>query len=196
MPAPLANRFLHYDVAPDFESWRRWAVAQGVHEQVLAFLAFRPSLLHQPDVNSPAWPSCRTWEMAGELHTAKLSIAPAVGEGAQGEFEAFLNVYTDLPNLDAILKGKGKKEAFGKEPSLRFATTVGLSLRAGKGNTLVHGFQWLIKRAGAEWVQLYLHNAWERVEANGQVGRMAALLQSEPRMKDFFKKYREALARN
>ena len=83
MPAPLANRFLHYHVEPDFDSFRSWAGRSGIHEQVLAFLAFRPTLLHKPEARNPAWPSCRSWEMASELHERTMAIAPAVGDGPQ-----------------------------------------------------------------------------------------------------------------
>ena len=38
MPAPLANRFLHLQVQPDFESFKDYALATGVHEQIVAFL--------------------------------------------------------------------------------------------------------------------------------------------------------------
>src|SRR5690349_9661504 len=37
MPAPLANRFLHVDVAPDFENFKSYAMATNVHEQIVAF---------------------------------------------------------------------------------------------------------------------------------------------------------------
>lgn len=88
MPAPLANRFLHLEVRADVEAWRSYAFARGLDERVVAFLTFRPELLHAPS-ERPAWPSPRSWEMASQLRAAGLSIAPAVGEEAAAEFEAF-----------------------------------------------------------------------------------------------------------
>jgi len=35
MPAPLANRFLHYEVKPDFESWLDWALAENINLALL-----------------------------------------------------------------------------------------------------------------------------------------------------------------
>ena len=81
MPAPLANRFLHFHVAPNFECFRAWAGNRGIHEQVLAFLAFRPLLLHKPDLQNPAWPSSRSWELASELHEIGMPVDSAVGDG-------------------------------------------------------------------------------------------------------------------
>src|SRR5262249_53859508 len=79
MPAPVGNRFIHLEVLPDFESFRRYAIERRMHEQILAFLAYRPQLLHQLDPQRWAWPSPRSWEMASVLYTAGLEIAPAVG---------------------------------------------------------------------------------------------------------------------
>ena len=56
MPAPLGNRFLHPEVLPDFESFRIYALENSLSEQVLAFLSYRPTLLHKLDSQRPAWP--------------------------------------------------------------------------------------------------------------------------------------------
>jgi MoxR-like ATPase len=46
MPAPLANRFIHLEMEQDFGSFKQHALRQGMHEHLLAFLAYRPKLLH------------------------------------------------------------------------------------------------------------------------------------------------------
>ena len=61
MPAPLANRFLHLSVGPDFDSFKNYGLQCGLNEQVLAFLAFRPTLLHKLSFKEPSWPSPRSW---------------------------------------------------------------------------------------------------------------------------------------
>lgn len=187
MPAPLANRFLHYHVEPHFDSFRAWAGRNGIHEQVLAFLAFRPTLLHKPDVRSPAWPSCRSWELASELHERKMGITAAVGDGAAAEFEAFLKLYSQLPDLEALLQGRGSKIKFPTEPSLRYAVVIGLSTRAVTEEAIRHGFAWVVEKAGAEWCQLFIHSIHDRAAGRGHTGLLAALLTSEPRMKRFIK---------
>jgi len=35
MPSPLANRFVHMEVRPDFEAWQQWAVNNKVHKDVV-----------------------------------------------------------------------------------------------------------------------------------------------------------------
>jgi MoxR-like ATPase len=79
MPAPVANRFLHVDVAPDLESFKAYALQHGIHEQIIAFLTFRPTLLHRFDPAQPAWPSPRSWAMASELHRLGLDVRAAIG---------------------------------------------------------------------------------------------------------------------
>jgi len=79
MPSALANRFIHLDLVPDFDSFKAWGLGAGLSEQVLAFLAFRPTLLHQIDAQRPNWPSPRSWVMAHQLRVAGLAVEPAVG---------------------------------------------------------------------------------------------------------------------
>jgi len=79
MPSALANRFIHLDLVPDFDSFKAWGLVAGLSEQVLAFLAFRPTLLHQIDAQRPNWPSPRSWVMAHQLRVAGLAVEPAVG---------------------------------------------------------------------------------------------------------------------
>jgi len=187
MPTPLANRFLHYQVEPHFDSFRTWAGGNGIHEQVLAFLAFRPGLLHKPDGRNPAWPSCRSWEMASELHERAMGIAAAVGDGAAAEFEAFCKLYSQLPDIESVLQGRGGKIKFPAEPSLRYAVVIGLSTRAVTEEAIRNSFGWVVEKASAEWCQLFIHSIHDRAAGRGHTGLLAALLTSEPRMKRFLK---------
>ncbi len=187
MPSPLANRFLHFQVETSFECFRAWATRSGIHEQILAFLAFRPSLLHKPDPKSAAWPSSRSWQMASELHSLGLTVEAAVGEAAAGEFLAFLQVYETLPNIAAILAGKGGAISFPREPSQRYAVTIGLSLRATTSDSIKHAFGWLLAKSGAEWCQLFVHAVEERATASGQIGLLATLVAQDERITRFLR---------
>ena len=51
----------HYTLVPDLESTLEYFVQQGVHEDIIGFLRFRPELLHHYDKDAVAWPSPRTW---------------------------------------------------------------------------------------------------------------------------------------
>lgn len=125
MPAPLANRFLHLDVHADLESYKAYALRAGIHEQIVAFVAFRPALLHKLDPQQPAWPSPRSWAIASQLHAIGADTAPAIGAATSVEFDAFCAVYRDLPDLEAVLNGNGAGLGFPEEPSMRYATVVG-----------------------------------------------------------------------
>lgn len=193
MPAPLSNRFLHLEVEPDFDSFKAYALERGLHEQVLAFLSYRPSLLHRLDPQHPAWPSPRSWEMASRLHGAGLAIAPVVGAAAAAEFAAFVELYAGLADMEAILRGDGAALAFPAEPSQRYALTVGLGLRARDARAAHHAFAWIAERAGGEWGQLFAMDLFRQMRARGQMGELAALVQQDDRLQAFLRDYRGLL---
>lgn len=182
MPAPLANRFLHLTVRSDFDSWRSYALSRRVHEHVIAFLTFRPELLHRLDPQQPAWPSPRAWEMASHLHRAGLDAAPAVGEAAGAEFSAFVRLYEQLPDLGIVLEGKGTGLRLPDEPSVRYAAVVGLAARAGTADEAYHAFTWLADHATPEWLQLYVATLVSKFQAIGQLGELAALVGRDERL--------------
>jgi hypothetical protein len=115
MPAPLANRFTHYDLEPHLDDWVAWAYRAGVDSRIVAFLRFRPDLLFDfdPARNPVAFPSPRTWEFA-HLALTKFQGVPellgdalqaCVGKAAGIELKAFLDHMDRLPDIDAILRG-------------------------------------------------------------------------------------------
>ena len=40
MPAPLANRFVHLELAVDFDDWMQWATENHVHADVVGYSEF------------------------------------------------------------------------------------------------------------------------------------------------------------
>jgi hypothetical protein len=69
MPRPLRNRFVHLDLEPDFMDWCKWAVKAGIRPEIIAFLRFKPALLHDREATSDVnvWPTPRSWEMASNV---------------------------------------------------------------------------------------------------------------------------------
>lgn len=193
MPAPLANRFLHLEVEPDWDSFKAHALATGMHEHIIAFLAYRPTLLHAVDPLKPAWPSPRSWALASQLHTAALDIAPAVGTAAASELLAYLRVYESLPSLEPILEGKGERIPFPAEPSARYAATIGLTVRAGTAERGYEGFRWLSQKAPAEWVQLFVVDLFRKLRAAGQMGALAVLVAKDEKLREFLQGYQDLL---
>lgn len=189
MPTPLANRFLHLQVEPDFDSFKAYALANRVHEQIIAFLSFRSNLLHKLDPQQPAWPSPRSWVMASLLHQAGLDITPAIGSETAAEFAAFIKLYETLPELTRILSNQGDAIPFPEEPSVRYATTIGLAVRANDAIQADNAFTWLSKVAAAEWVQLFAVDLFRSMRAKEQIGALATLVQKNPQLQGFLKNF-------
>lgn len=194
MPSPLANRFLHLEVEPEFESFKRYALTYGVHEQILAFLAFRPDLLHKLVPQQNAWPSPRSWVMASQLHRAGLSVESAVGAATAQEFKAFLALYGNIPDLQAILQGEGAGIPFPGEPSLRYATIIGLTSRAGDAQSAYHAFRWLVGAAQPEWVQLGAIDLFRLMRLKGLMQELNDFIRQDEQVQDFLQTYQNAMA--
>ncbi len=141
MPAPLANRFSHFEVEVNLDDWVYWAYANGIDERVIAFLRFRPDLLFDfdPAHNPVAFPSPRSWEFAHRaLHkfesTPQLllgALQACVGPAAGVELHGFLATLDQLPDIGAILRGEEVTPP--REIDLQYAvaaTLVGHAIRA------------------------------------------------------------------
>jgi ATPase family associated with various cellular activities (AAA) len=191
MPAPLANRFLHLEVQVDFDSFKAYALEKGIHEQIIAFLSFRTSLLHKIDPQQPAFPTPRSWVMASTLHHAGLDISPAIGTATTAEFMTYIKLYKTLPNLTPILEGKGDKIPFPEEPSVKYATVIGLTMRAKDAKQALFAFNWLSNVANAEWVQVFAVDLFRIMRSKGQLGALAKLVQKEPALQKFLQDYQQ-----
>jgi len=194
MPAPLANRFAHLEVVADLVSFKEHAIARGVSEQVLSFLAFRPDLLHRMDPSRPAWPSPRSWFMADALMKADLEIDPVIGAPAAAEFRAYLAVYESVPDLEAILQGRGAGIACPDEVSVRYATAIGLALRARTAEGAVAAFQWVQSRLSNEWCRTFMQDVVSSMTSKGLQGPLAEALMADPQFKAYAKDTREVMA--
>lgn len=193
MPAPLANRFLHLEVQPDFESFKNYALETGVHEHILAFLSFRTELLHKLDPQQPAWPSPRSWVMASDLHKARLNVAAAIGAAAATEFDAYVALYHDIPDLARILSGYGDGVQFPSEPSMRYATVVGLITRAQDPQLGYHAFRWMTQTAPIEWVQLCATDLFRIMRANKQIRALFDLINQDSALKTWMEEFRHIM---
>ena len=152
MPAPLANRFSHYEVDVNLDDWVVWAYANNIDERIIAFLRFRPDLIFEfdPAQNPVAFPSPRSWEFAHRalqkfteqgdvlLETLQACVGPAAGV----ELNAFIANLDEMPDIDAIINGEDV--AVPSEIDLQYAVAsalVGKAIRAkeAKDENKVHG---------------------------------------------------------
>jgi hypothetical protein len=129
--------------------------------------------------------------MASQLHNVGLSVAPAVGVATEAEFNAFITLYKTLPDLTPILEGDGKQIAFPTEPSVRYATTIGLTVRAANANQGYNAFTWLSEKATAEWVQLYATDLFRQMRAKGQMGALAQLVKKDAKLQKFLQDFQQ-----
>jgi hypothetical protein len=144
MPAPLANRFTHYELEPHLDDWVAWAHREGIDERLIGFLRFRPELLLDFDAarHRAAFPSPRSWEFAHRA-LAKFgarpelladALAACVGEAAALALRAYLDHLGRLPDIAAIAAGKSSEIPQGID--LQYAVAAALVrrvVRLGRG---------------------------------------------------------------
>lgn len=140
MPQALSNRFTHLEMEPDLDDWCKWAVSANVEPAVIAFLRFRPDLLHQFSRTDRAFPTPRSWEFVSRITAKKPGngiehalYCGAVGSGAAVEYSAFLRLFRELPNIDAIMLNPDTAQLPG-QPATMFAVASALARRATVSN--------------------------------------------------------------
>lgn len=142
MPSALANRFVHLDFEADLDDWVNWAVKNDIPGELIAFLRFRPELLHSfdPTRNEKSFPSPRSWEFVAKIMRSvpDKKIFPAiaagtVGLGAASELLGFLRVYEDLPDVDEIL-AQPLQSVLPEDPATLYALCQALAYRVGEQN--------------------------------------------------------------
>jgi hypothetical protein len=167
MPTPLRNRFIHLDLEVDVDDWCNWALGAGVRPEVLAFVRFRPALLHQSgERDANAWPTPRSWEFASRVLDA-CSNSPlehdllrgAVGDGAAAELSGFLRMFRDLPSIDEILLNPDRTPV-PDQPASMYAVATGIATRL-NDRTIGRGLTYL-NRMPPEFCVLAVRDAARR----------------------------------
>ena len=134
MPMPLANRFIHLEMRPDFTSWQNWAVNHGIHKDVVGYLSFAKQDMYDFDAKSSsrAFATPRSWCFVSDLLDDDMDvdtqfnlIAGSVGEGLAVKFSAHRKISGKLPEPADILSGKVKDLAV-KEISAMYALTIAM----------------------------------------------------------------------
>lgn len=111
MPAPLANRFSHYEVEVHIDDWLAWAVRSGIDSRLQAFLRQRPDLLFDfhPETEQHAFPTPRAWAFAdralrkftSDAALLQPALSGCVGEAAAAAFKRFLD--DGMPDVEKLL---------------------------------------------------------------------------------------------
>jgi len=135
MPMPLANRFVHIEMRPDFSSWQNWAVGKGIHKDVVGYLSFSKQDLYDFDSKSSsrAFATPRSWVFVSDLlkdedddnDTLFSLVAGSVGDGLATKFMAHRKVAGRMPEPSDILSGK-VKDLQVKEISAMYSLTISM----------------------------------------------------------------------
>jgi hypothetical protein len=151
MPAPLANRFTHYEIEPHLDDWVQWAHDTGIDPRIVAFLRFRTDLLFQfdPARASAAFPSPRSWEYADralrkfrDCPTLMLDALQAcVGAAAGIEVMAFIEHMAAMPDIEAIATGRSSDMPLGLDMQYGLAAALvrraQAACRSGEGDAVI-----------------------------------------------------------
>ncbi len=135
MPAPLANRFTHCELAkPTVEKWADWAMDNNIDSRVITYLHFKKSHIHKFDERNEerAFPTPRSWVYCSKLiegvndpKMVELLASTAIGEGIAIEFTNFHKLRNKL-DLKHILANP-KTFTLPKEIDVKYALISGLS---------------------------------------------------------------------
>lgn len=136
MPMPLANRFLHVEMRPDFETWQTWAVKNNIHEDVVGYLSFAKIDMYDFDAKSSsrAFATPRSWCFVSDLlkkeqnmdeSTLFTLVAGSVGDGLASKFRTHRKFSSQLPQAIDILTGK-VTDLKVKEISAMYSLTVSM----------------------------------------------------------------------
>jgi MoxR-like ATPase len=129
LSSALTNRFAHFVMRPDVDTWVRWASGAGLDARIIAFVASEGvEVLYQPSVDY-AFPTPRSWEMASRMLARALDedfkrvTAACVGRAMADRFAKWQAIYRKIPAADVITKGKAMDFTAGaaSEPSFIYA---------------------------------------------------------------------------
>ncbi|MDP8267516.1 MAG: hypothetical protein P9L97_02190, partial [Candidatus Tenebribacter davisii] len=140
---PVKSRFAAIlELEVNVDDWVDWAIVQGLPVELIAFVRFRPNLLHdfKPTADIINTPNPRTVAAVGMMMNAGLPkdteyemISGAAGEGFAAEFLGFLKIYRDLPDIEKLIADP-ENAIVPDEPSVLFAVCGSLSAKANKKN--------------------------------------------------------------
>lgn len=130
MSSALVSRMVHFNIeTPIYETWKNWAIENGIAPEVIGYLNFQPDKMFEFDAKtasgragSSSYPCPRTWEFASDLYrdsqnllnksdknfafTVQTILAGTVGEGTAAEFMAWVETFMEMPDPALVLTGE------------------------------------------------------------------------------------------
>lgn len=122
MPAPLANRFVHFELDVHVDEWREWAYKNSIDSRIIAYIAYKNEHLFTFDASKQkkSFATPRSWEYVNSILQSGIEasllldvLSGAVGRDVAVSFLSFLRVAAKLPDIDAILNGELREQSEG-----------------------------------------------------------------------------------
>ena len=118
MPAPLANRFVHFEMEVDVDDWRYWAYKKEIDSRIISYISLKNEHLFTFDAKSDmkSFATPRSWEYVDSILKAQVEddvildvLSGAIGREVAVSFLSFSKVMSRLPDIDSILeRGEGE----------------------------------------------------------------------------------------
>jgi len=107
----LRNRETVLELETLLEDWTDWSLVNGVRQELISFMHFRPNLLHDFDPQRDINPTPRAWVDGVNPVMGVVSkesepefFKGAVGEGAAAEFVGYLEICQSMPDPLRVLR--------------------------------------------------------------------------------------------
>ena len=180
MPSHVVNRLIHINLDNSLDDFIAWAVQNDIEHEIIAFLQYRPALLHtfDPKDTQRAYASNRSWEYASDLlksmrmfndESIMLEVlSGAIGDGEAAEFVAYRSMYHSLQDPKEVLK-EPKKAKVPKKESELYALVTALAMHVDESTR--ENFYLFLDRITVEFAVLALKTVKPRwigcFEGNG-----------------------------
>lgn len=110
---PVKSRFAAIvELTPDLDDWVAWARENNMPPELISFIRFKPTLLHdfKPTGDITNTPCPRTVAYVGKIINANPPegvlyglVEGAAGSGFAAEFNAYLTMYSKIPKLEDFI---------------------------------------------------------------------------------------------
>jgi hypothetical protein len=133
MPAPLANRFVHFALEVSVDEWKIWAFEHEIQSSIIAYISYKKEHLFTFDPTSKvkSFATPRSWEYVHNILQAPLekdllleTLSGAVGKEVAVGFLSFIKVMDKLPDIQTILDATCKE--YPQEIETLYALSSGL----------------------------------------------------------------------
>lgn len=142
MPAPLANRFVHFEMEVNIDDWRVWAFEKGIDERIIAYISYKNEHIFTFDAksNEKSFATPRSWEYVNSVLKSAIGanlllevLSGTIGKDVAVSFLSFIKVMHKLPDMDVILQtGEGE---YSEGVDVLYALSSGLVSRVLKDET-------------------------------------------------------------